>query len=128
MLLKAFLLFGVLAALTSTAIARHPRIEFCDHKGSDACITEQMEIGVCKALPDSNNKGDGGSTFEFIDVPSDVQCAFHEDNDGCNDEYVEWATGSGQIPKYWWGQRHYYRHYICFRSTKELPAYKKLPP
>jgi len=70
MLFKPFLLFGVLAALISTAIARHPRIKFCDHKGSDACITEQMEIGVCKALPDSNNKGDGGSTFEVRHVRS----------------------------------------------------------
>jgi len=61
---KISLLFGVLAALTSPTIAGSPSIRFCDHKGSDACITEKIEMAVCQTLPDSNNKGDGGSTFE----------------------------------------------------------------
>lgn len=61
---KPHLLFAVLAALTSPTIAGPPSIKFCDHKGSDACITEKIEMAVCQTLPDSNNKGDGGSTFE----------------------------------------------------------------
>jgi len=58
MQLHPLLLLGAIASLTLAV----PRIKFCDTIGiTDKCVTEDMDFGVCKWIPDSNAKGDDGS-------------------------------------------------------------------
>lgn len=70
--LKSFLLLAASALQTSTVAAaplekRDPRaITFCDYPGAEQwnrCVTETIQWGVCRPIPDSNNLGDSGSNW-----------------------------------------------------------------
>lgn len=39
-------------------------IRFCNDVDSTQCIEEDIVYGSCRTLPDSNAKGDDGSTYE----------------------------------------------------------------
>lgn len=69
--IKSIHLLGLLALLTSIAIAGDPSVKWCDHKNptkSKLCITEKIEWDKCKPIPDSNNKGRSSSYFYVLKI------------------------------------------------------------
>lgn len=73
MYLQSLLVPFVSALLASTVAAAPtkrgpPSLKVCDHPGVDEsvkpCIVDVIEWDVCRPIPDSNNKGDEGSTYE----------------------------------------------------------------
>lgn len=141
--LKSFLLLAVFALLTLTVAAAPvvkrgpPSIKFCDYSGSERwgrCVVEIIEWGVCKPVPDSNNMGDTGSTWEYIDGSDTMVCRFYRSDTDCTD-WIPKVAAQGEK----WGQfpghmiagfkgssKDYYRNYACHDWMSEVGP--ELPP
>lgn len=60
MQLKHLLCLGLSAALASAY-----EVKWCNEKKlGEPCITEAVKFNECTAIPDSNAKGDAGSSYE----------------------------------------------------------------
>ncbi|KAK5082556.1 hypothetical protein LTR70_007662 [Exophiala xenobiotica] len=75
------------AANLVLAAGQVPQIKFCNEpKLAEPCVVEDIELGQCKLIPDSNANGDEGSSMTLIGAEN-LACRLY-DNNGCGMKHI----------------------------------------